>query len=146
MELLSYLRSKSSILNWMFYNRTENSRILILCSAYHYAVGWLFVVFCVKMGATGSVVVNLTGFFHSSCLNDASSGENLQNKTEFCNVKTVRILWSNFISAISVIMTLKVATIITWNVRELKIKLQILELLIWFIMHASFSYLNNLFL
>ena len=102
MELLSYLRSKSSILNWMFYNRTENSRILILCSAYHYAVGWLLVVFCVKMGATGSVVVNLRGFFHSSCLNDASSGENLKNKTECRNVKNVRILWSNFISEIIV--------------------------------------------
>ena len=34
------------------------------------------------MGATGSVVVDLTGFFHSSCLYDASSGENLKNKTK----------------------------------------------------------------
>ena len=86
----------------VFTIRTENLRILILCSAYHYAVGWLFVVFCVKMGATGSVVVDLTGFFHSSCLNDASSGENLKNKTECCNVKNVIIIWSNFISAIIV--------------------------------------------
>jgi len=43
------------------------------------------VVFCVKMGATGSVVVDLTGFFHSSCLNDASSGENLLTKENRTN-------------------------------------------------------------
>jgi len=69
----------------VFTIRTENSRILLLCSAYHYAVDWLLVVFCVKMGATGSVVVDLTGFFHSSCLNDASSGENLLTKENRTN-------------------------------------------------------------